>query len=1357
MSRFPWGTGGRFAFVAAAATLACHLAGAGANAQERATGAGNPVLASSAANMLASGSDNTALATEAADPISDDFSGPALNTNLWTIVNPLNDAEFSPVGTNTADARLRISVPAGPSHSIWTDGINAPRIMQPMADTDFSVEVKFDSPMTSRYQMQGICVEGDNNRYLRIEIYHDGSGYRHFAASFGGTSAGNITDRAIQLGGASMYLRLTRTGNNWLAQYSTNGQVWTNGAAFTFAMVVRSVGPYAGNQTVASSPAPAFVGLVDYFFNTASPIVPEDSTGATLTRTVTGQGSITVDPDLSAYYNNEIVTITAVPAPGWEFQGWSGDLSGTTASQMLTMSTSRTVHATFITPAVAEPVSDDFNSAVLDTHRWTIVNPLGDAEFATEGTNTADARLRISVPGETSHAIWTDGINAPRVMQPVGDTDFSVEAKFDSPMNSRYQMQGICVEGENNRYLRFEIYHDGSGYRHFAASFSGTSAGNVTDRAIQLGGAPIYLRLTRTGSNWLAQYSANGQAWTNGAAFTFAITVRSIGPYVGNQGVGGPAPAFVGLIDYFFNTARPIVPEDVPGTTLTRTVTGQGSILAEPDQPVYYNNEVVTLIAVPEPGWVFQGWGGDLSGAEDTQTLTMIGSRLVHAIFVQPMPALSITNLAVSTQTDSARITVTTNLAARATLRYGTTTAYELGQLHNSAYDTQNVFDLTGLSPGTQYHYTVACTTPQGESRSTPDAVFTTQPLPPAGIWSEDFNSYNLNPQLWTIVDPLGDAHFSMVGTNTVDARLRIDVPAGPSHVAWTDGFNSPRVMQPAENTDFSVQAKFDSPLTSQYQMQGICVEGDNQRSLCIEFYYDGSNYRYFAAAFAGASVSNVTDTIIAGSTPMYLRLTRSGNNWAAQYSTNGQSWTAGSSFTFPMTVRAVGPFAGNETLSSNPAPAFVGLIDYFFNTAQPINPEDGGQVTDTFAPNIYTVRSSSGAESISLTWKTDEPASSFVEYGLTTQYEAGEVYNPALKTSHSVTLTGLAGSSTYNIRIHASDANGNTSHTDNFTAISGAGTGPDIVVWYGDTQEFGHIGTPQPRVNVLGNVSSPAGMASLSYSLNGSSFRPLSMGPNTMRLARLGDFNIDIPFADLAYGPNNVLIRGVDWQGRQANRSVTVYNWSGPYWPLPYYIDWSNVDNINDVAQVVDGYWEIQGGTVRSTVMAYDRLIAIGGLSYRNYEATVPITVHALDPNGYAPPSYGPGVGLLLRWPGHSNDGSQPQQGVYPLGAIGMFRWTSGYERFEIFGNNGHILAFDSSGEKMQLGVTYIFKVQVQDTASNVRYRMKWWRANQSEPSGWRLTGTQSYANDPGTGSMLLLSHHVDASFGSVWLEPLP
>lgn len=68
----------------------------------------------------------------------------------------------------------------------------------------------------------------------------------------------------------------------------------------------------------------------------------------TLTVTIVGEGTVTIDPDKEDYALGEIVTLTAVPADGYAFYEWSGtDGYGKATELVLTMDANKAVTATF--------------------------------------------------------------------------------------------------------------------------------------------------------------------------------------------------------------------------------------------------------------------------------------------------------------------------------------------------------------------------------------------------------------------------------------------------------------------------------------------------------------------------------------------------------------------------------------------------------------------------------------------------------------------------------------------------------------------------------------------------------------------------------------------------------------------------------------------------------------------------------------------------------------------------------------------------------------------------------------------------------------------------------------------------
>jgi hypothetical protein len=492
----------------------------------------------------------------------------------------------------------------------------------------------------------------------------------------------------------------------------------------------------------------------------------------------------------------------------------------------------------------------------------------------------------------------------------------------------------------------------------------------------------------------------------------------------------------------------------------------------------------------------------------------------------------------------------------------------------------------------------------------------------------------------------------------------------------------------------------------------------------------------------------------------MWMRVRRQGDVWTQFYSFNGTSFTQNTSFTHAMTVTSVGVFAGNAAVSGTP-PAFTCLVDYFFNTASPISSEDGGSVpADGQGPLIQLPGTSFAAGSErEVHWVTDEPADGEVRFGTTTAYELGSVTHSNDTYDHSLTLTGLSGGTTYHYQIVTRDPAGNASTSGDFTFVqTGGGSGPQITVWYGNTQTYGTRGVPQNFVNVVGNFSSPAGVSSMSYRLNGGSSRSLSLGPDSRRLADLGDFNADIHIDDLQNGANSVVFQATDGQGTTLQKTVTVNFTDQNIWPLPYTANWTGLSSPSDiltVGQVVDGFWQISGGKLRPIQLDYDRLVAIGDLTWTDYEIVCPITIHSVDPDGFLFPSNRPAVGFIFRWTGHTTQiNTQPLAGFLPLGGLGWYIFSeSGSDQLQILGNN---LVQANKNRTLAFGTEYMFKFRVENNGSGPLYSLKVWQSSNSEPGPWDVQLQQSHS-DPQNGCVLFVAHHVDASFGNATVTAVP
>lgn len=96
----------------------------------------------------------------------------------------------------------------------------------------------------------------------------------------------------------------------------------------------------------------------------------------------------------------------------------------------------------------------------------------------------------------------------------------------------------------------------------------------------------------------------------------------------------------------------------------------------------------------------------------------------------------------------------------------------------------------------------------------------------------------------------------------------------------------------------------------------------------------------------------------------------------------------------------------------------------------------------DTTAPVISSVASSTTTTTATITWTTNEAASSTVNYGATSSYGTAST-SAALVTSHSVTLTGLTDGTTYHFNVGGADASGNVSTSSDATFITDAEVSP--------------------------------------------------------------------------------------------------------------------------------------------------------------------------------------------------------------------------------------------------------------------------------------------------------------------------
>ncbi|MBU2009834.1 MAG: S8 family serine peptidase [Chloroflexi bacterium] len=159
------------------------------------------------------------------------------------------------------------------------------------------------------------------------------------------------------------------------------------------------------------------------------------------------------------------------------------------------------------------------------------------------------------------------------------------------------------------------------------------------------------------------------------------------------------------------------------------------------------------------------------------------------------------------------------------------------------------------------------------------------------------------------------------------------------------------------------------------------------------------------SANFAWTGSDNVTPV---GALVYSYRL--DGGDWSAWDPATGTSYTGLSEGTHAFGVKARDE-AGNE--DSTPA--------------------SWTWVIDTTPPSISGVGETTTATTATITWTTDEPADSTVNYGLDANY-VSSVSNPTLVISHSITLTGLSPATSYHYQASSTDAAGNSASSEDRT-----------------------------------------------------------------------------------------------------------------------------------------------------------------------------------------------------------------------------------------------------------------------------------------------------------------------------------
>lgn len=128
--------------------------------------------------------------------------------------------------------------------------------------------------------------------------------------------------------------------------------------------------------------------------------------------------------------------------------------------------------------------------------------------------------------------------------------------------------------------------------------------------------------------------------------------------------------------------------------------------------------------------------------------------------------------------------------------------------------------------------------------------------------------------------------------------------------------------------------------------------------------------------------------------------------------------------------------------------------------------------------------------------------------------------------------------------------------------------------------------------------------------------------------------------------------------------------------------------------------------------------------------------------------------LGVGMRWSGHDVvDGKQPAWGFYGTGAYAWIRWHESGTKIEVKGTGGSPTR--TRAKDFAFGTTQVLKLRAEtlDTGGT-QYSVKSWPQGAAEPAVWEAVIAEP--DGPASGSLVLISHHLDATFGEVSIVPL-
>jgi len=266
------------------------------------------------------------------------------------------------------------------------------------------------------------------------------------------------------------------------------------------------------------------------------------------------------------------------------------------------------------------------------------------ASGTTTGTFTTTLEIDSDDPDEPQIVVSVTMVVTDACI-PVEGADFNVEP-MDPQVNEVITFTGSITQGTKPVTYTWE-FGDGSPVttttnasilHTYATSATYTVVMTATNdcgtdaasKAVMVA-APSYTLTMATDGTGSGTVDPPGGSYLGGTQVTLTATASSTSTFAGWSGgaTGTANPVTITMDSDKVVTAT----FDTVYYTLTVMSDGNGSVVLTPTGGVYVRGTQVTLTAVPSVTWMFDGWSGDVGGANDTVTITMDSDKAVTATF----------------------------------------------------------------------------------------------------------------------------------------------------------------------------------------------------------------------------------------------------------------------------------------------------------------------------------------------------------------------------------------------------------------------------------------------------------------------------------------------------------------------------------------------------------------------------------------------------------------------------------------------------------------------------------------------------------------------------------------------------